>query len=158
MKRIARGALAGLFATVPMTIVMETLHRFLPQEERYPLPPRQVAMEVAEDTGLEKRMDESERTRFTLASHFAFGSAAGALCGPVAERMERPLLSGACLGFAVWAGNYLGLLPAVRLLTPATEHPVRRSALMITAHLVWGATLALLVHEWSGLPAETSTD
>jgi hypothetical protein len=33
-------------------------------------------------------------------------------------------------------------MPGLGVLSPATEHPVRRSALMIFAHLVWGLVLA----------------
>ena len=47
-------------------------------------------------------------------------------------------------GLAVWTTGYLGLLPALGALRPATEHPPRRTALMIAAHVVWGAALGLL--------------
>jgi hypothetical protein len=39
----------------------------------------------------------------------------------------------------------LGLLPTLGLLRPASEHPLRYSALMITAHLLWGGYLGLRV-------------
>ena len=45
----------------------------------------------------------------------------------------------------VWVASYLGLLPAMRILTPATEHPARRNALMISAHVIWGACLGVLL-------------
>ena len=68
------------------------------------------------------------------------GTAMGALYGPVSRLIPLPEpLSGAAFGLAVWAGNYLGLLPALGLLRPATEHPSRRVGLMLAAHLVWGA-------------------
>lgn len=41
----------------------------------------------------------------------------------------------------VWSGSYLGLLPALNILPPATEHPPGRNALMIAAHVVWGSVL-----------------
>lgn len=46
----------------------------------------------------------------------------------------------------MWAGSYLELLPALGILRPATQHPVRRTALMVGAHLVWGATLGYLTN------------
>ncbi len=49
---------------------------------------------------------------------------------------------GMLFGLLVWIVSYLGLLPGLRVLTPATEHPVRRSALMVAAHLVWGWCVA----------------
>jgi hypothetical protein len=45
----------------------------------------------------------------------------------------------------VWAASYLGLLPALRLLPPATNHPRHRTALMIAAHLVWGSALGAIL-------------
>lgn len=50
-------------------------------------------------------------------------------------------------GAAIWAGSYFGWVPALGILTPASEHPRRRNALMIAAHIVWGATTALALRE-----------
>ncbi len=139
------GAVAGCVATAPMTWSMEAMHRRLPQRERYPLPPRQIAMRVAEEAGVKERLDEGERLWLTLLAHFAMGTAAGALYGFLAGRQRLPgPLAGAGFGLAVWAGNYLGLLPALGILRPATEHPPRRTALMVAAHLVWGAVVGTL--------------
>jgi hypothetical protein len=33
------------------------------------------------------------------------------------------------------------------ILRPATEHPARRNALMIGAHVVWGVALGLIVEQ-----------
>jgi uncharacterized membrane protein YagU involved in acid resistance len=141
------GALAGLGATVPMTVGMEAMFRFLPKRERYPLPPRQIAMAIAEEAGVKDELNSPARTTVTLAAHFGYGAATGAIYAPMAIENRWPsVVSGIGFGLAVWAASYLGLLPAVRLLSPATEHPPRRNALMIMAHMVWGATLGLLVN------------
>jgi hypothetical protein len=142
MNRILLGALAGLAATAPMTLAMKLMHEQLPREERYPLPPRQVTEGVAEKAGVEERLGEDERQAATWVSHFAYGTACGALYGALTgERAdERPLLAGVGFGLAVWAGSYLGWLPAAGIISPATEHPPRRTALMVAAHVVWGAT------------------
>jgi hypothetical protein len=142
------GALAGFAATVPMTVAMELMHRYLPQEERYPLPPREITMEVAEEAGVKEELDEKERLGLTLAAHFAYGTAVGALYAPLARSLPaHPVLKGAGYGLIVWAGSYLGLLPALGILRPATEHPTRRTALMIAAHLVWGSVTGVLTEE-----------
>ena len=144
MKRILFGALAGLAATAPMTLAMKLMHEQLPREEQYPLPPRQVTEGFAEKAGVSEHLDEEEREAATWASHFAYGAACGALYGALSGGRldEHPLAAGAGFGLAVWAGSYLGWLPAAGVISPATEHPARRNALMIAAHLVWGATAA----------------
>ena len=141
MNRILLGALAGLAATGPMTLAMKLMHEQLPREERYPLPPRQVTEGLAEKAGLGEHLDEEEREAATWVSHFAYGATCGALYGAVSGEGldEHPLLAGVGFGLAVWAGSYLGWLPAAGILSPATEHPARRTALMIAAHAVWGA-------------------
>lgn len=144
MNALLAGSLAGFAATAPMTVVMELMYRRLPIREQYPLPPRQITMEVAEETGLETHLDEGHRQSLTLSAHFAYGAAAGALYAPLSRKLP-PLVGGVGFGLAVWAGSYLGWLPAVGLLLPATEHPPRRTALMIAAHVVWGAATGLLL-------------
>lgn len=142
MNKLLAGAVAGLGATVPMTVAMEIMHRNLPDEEQYPLPPRIITMKAAKAVDVKKEMGETERMTATLISHFAYGATVGALYAPFKRKIPlAPPLAGACYGLAVWAGSYLGLLPALGVLRPATEHPVRRTALMIAAHLVWGAAL-----------------
>jgi hypothetical protein len=147
MNRVLLGALAGLAATGPMTLAMKLMHEQLPREERYPLPPRQVTEGLAEKAGVNERLEEGEREAATWFSHFAYGAACGALYGAVSgEEIDgHPLLAGVGFGLAVWAVSYLGWLPAAGVLSPATEHPARRNALMIAAHVVWGATTGAAV-------------
>ena len=147
MKRMLLGALAGLAATGPMTLAMKLMHEQLPKEERYPLPPRQVTEGLAEKAGVNEHLDEDERKAATWVSHFAYGAACGALYGAVLGKKadERPLLAGVGFGLAVWAGSYLGWLPAAGVTSPATEHPPRRNALMIAAHAVWGAGVGVVL-------------
>ena len=151
MKRVLLGAAAGLAATAPMTVAMKLMHEALPREEQYPLPPRQVTEGVAEKAGVNEHLGEDEREAATWASHFAYGAACGALYGALTgERADtRPLLAGVGFGVAVWAGSYLGWLPAAGIIRPATEHPPRRNALMIAAHVVWGATTGVALERLS---------
>jgi len=143
------GATAGCAATVPMSLTMDALHRRLPLSEQYPLPPRQIAMQVAHQAGLEPKLDEldeDDRYHVSLAAHFGMGATAGSLYPLLAEQsFPAGVLNGAGYGLAVWAANYLGILPALGLLTPATRHPKRRTGVMIAAHIVWGAALGGLV-------------
>lgn len=150
MNKILLGALAGLAATVPMSLAMKLMHEQLPPQERYPLPPRAITMEIAEEAGVKEQLDEPAREGLTWASHFAYGATCGAVYAPLAGRLSlSPLVSGVSFGLAVWAGSYLGWLPAAGILRPATEHPMRRNALMIGAHVIWGAAAGLIVEHLS---------
>jgi uncharacterized membrane protein YagU involved in acid resistance len=156
------GCLGGLAATVPMTLAMELMHRRLPRRERYPLPPRIITQRLTRRAGVEGELDETEHQALALASHFAYGATTGGVYGalsawaerrfqtPRVPRQFRAAGQGTAYGLLVWAGSYLGLLPAAGILTPATRHPARRNALMIAAHVVWGATLGLVVHALRG--------
>jgi uncharacterized membrane protein YagU involved in acid resistance len=144
---LAAGAVAGLAATAPMSLAMDALHQQLPHHERHALPPRKITERLTDAVGLKDKIDETGRYWLTLASHFGYGTAAGALYGPLARRAGLPTVaSGMAYGLAVWGASYLGLLPVLGVLSPATRHSPRRNALMIAAHLVWGAALGTFVN------------
>jgi hypothetical protein len=146
MNQLMKGALAGLTATAPMSLVMEVMHDWLPPREQYALPPRLITDELVDEAGIAGHVGEADRRRLAWAAHFSYGAAAGALYAPLAERAGwPPVMGGALYGLAMWAGSYLGWLPAAGILRPATEHPARRTTLMIAAHIVWGATTGVLV-------------
>lgn len=138
-KRIIVGALAGAAATVPMTVLMLEWHRRLPNSEQYPLPPREIFDEIVEQADADKHLGESERVALSLAGHFAYGASCGAIYQTIIKRPTAA--NGAVYGVGVWTASYLGWLPAFKILRPATEHPLKRNALMIAAHVVWGSCL-----------------
>jgi uncharacterized membrane protein YagU involved in acid resistance len=136
--RLLIGALAGLAGTAAMTSAMRRMDRRLPGKERYPLPPREIV-----DSTLAPP-DEPARD-LTIAMHFAYGAACGAVLGTVNPRMGK--LTGAAAGGAIWLGSYMGWIPAFAVLEPATRHPLRRNALMIGVHFVWGWSTAGAMRE-----------
>jgi len=139
------GTLAGFLATAPMSASMALMKRFLPWQERYPLPPHLITMQVAERVGVEDDLNRSGRAVATATGHFGYGALQGALYGALDRHLPGPaLLKGIVFGLGVWTGSYLGLLPLSGLFNPATEQPLRRNALMIAAHVVWGASLGLV--------------
>ena len=138
--RLILGAVAGFVATLPMTIAMRKLHGRLPPSERYPAPPR----ELIDSTTAEAVPEEPARD-LTIAAHHLYGAATGALVA--AALPSAGPVTGAAAGVAVWTGSYLGWIPTVRLLRPATGHPARRNRMMIAAHLVWGAATVLAYRE-----------
>ena len=139
----AMGAVAGLVATVPMTLAMLAWHRRLPVSQRYSLPPRLITDRIAARAPLPRHAIPEPGPARTLGAHFAFGAATGALFGsldlPLRDR--HPVASGIVYGLLVWAVSYLGWVPAAGLMPPATRQPARRNVMMICAHVVWGAAL-----------------
>ncbi len=150
---VLSGAAAGLVATLPMTASMEAMFRFLPRHQQYALPPGEITAKLTDELGVSDKLDQPEHVTLTLFNHFAYGAAAGAVYGLVAAALQTklrsaPALKGVGWGFVVWSVSYLGLLPALGVLRPATKHPGRRNMLMIAAHLVWGSVLGLLTERW----------
>ena len=141
--RLALGFICGVVATGPMSVAMVLLHRRLPARERYPLPPREITTKAVEQIVAPDDVKASTTSALTWLAHFAYGGAAGALYAGSERRLPGgSAVRGSIFGLLVWTVSYLGLLPGLRVLTPATEHPARRSALMIAAHLVWGSCVA----------------
>lgn len=116
--------------------------QLLPEHEHYALPPRLITESLADKAGVAHRTTHEQKQVAAGIAHFSYGTAVGALYGLLSGREESsPLAEGIGYGLAVWGASYLGFLPAAGLLSPATEHPARRNALMIAAHVVWGAAL-----------------
>jgi hypothetical protein len=136
------GLVSGIVATGPMTVAMIALHRRLPRGQRYALPPGEIVGTLADRTGASRHVSYRTRAAATLLSHFGYGGAAGAayaLATPALE--ERAAVKGAGVGMLLWGLSYFGWLPGAGILTPASQHPRERTALMIAAHAVWGLTL-----------------
>jgi uncharacterized membrane protein YagU involved in acid resistance len=142
--RLLLGALAGIAGTFAMTAAARAMHRRLPAGQRYPLPPREI-IEGALPVAAKRGLDEQQRQSVTLAAHFGYGAATGALYALLRPRGS--VLSGAAYGVLVWTVSYFGIMPGLGILQPAHEHPRRRNWLMIVAHLVWGGTMAGTLRE-----------
>lgn len=140
--RLVIGALAGLTATTVMTAVMRRLHEKLPGEERYPLPPREITERIAPE-----EMEDEVLRDVSLLAHYGYGAATGALMA-ISGTQNRQA-TGAAIGTGIWALSYFGWVPGLGILKPASRHPVRRNALMICAHLVWGAVTHCSIREIS---------
>jgi uncharacterized membrane protein YagU involved in acid resistance len=142
--RALLGILAGVAATMAMTATMRRLHTILPDDERYPLPPREIV-----DNSVAAADEHAARCK-TLLAHFGFGGLTGALFALLPAIRG----GGVAYGLGVWALSYFGWIPAARILTPAHRHPFRRNLLMIAAHIVWGLTLSKSLKEMEGAADE----
>jgi hypothetical protein len=153
--RLTDAVVIAVVSTAAMTVVMQWLYSALPQEEQYPLQPEEITI-IAESKVFGRFLDEPQHMALTLVSHFGYGTTLGTLYSLLAERLPfNPPLSGILYGVAVWAGSYLGWLPAFRMLRPATEFSSSRGSLLIISHLVWGASLGILTRHFSFLKAKT---
>ncbi len=142
---LVEGTLAGLIATVPMSIFMLAAQRVLPQWQQYALPPERLTDKVAKWIGLRKHMDKPQLLAASFVSHFGFGAAAGAIYGPLTRIVPLPsVLKGIVFGIVVWFAIYRGLLPGVGMSEAAAKEPIHRNALMIAAHVVWGAATGVV--------------
>jgi uncharacterized membrane protein YagU involved in acid resistance len=141
--RLVVGAIAGFVGTMAMTMAMRRLHRRLPARERYPLTPREIVDSGAKQAGV-KLPGEAAKDAAAMA-HFAYGAATGAILA--AMNPDPGKRTGALYGAAVWLASYMGWIPAVGTLKPATQHPPRRNFLMIGVHLIWGAATAAAIRE-----------
>jgi uncharacterized membrane protein YagU involved in acid resistance len=141
--RLILGGIAGFVGTMAMTAAMRRLHRRLPETERYPLTPREIVDSGSEQLGVPVAGEVARDV--TTAAHFAYGAAMGAVIA--AMNPDPKKRTGAAAGAAVWLASYMGWIPAVGTLEPATKHPARRNLLMIGVHLVWGAATAAAMRE-----------
>jgi hypothetical protein len=140
------GTIAGFVSTAPMTVAMKAFHRALPDHEKEPLPPRQIVENVADAAGVDLGSEEEVHESATLAAHFGYGATVGALYGPFAGASGLPRAAeGMLYGVGVWGASYFGLLPGVGLYRSAKDETPARNAVMIAAHLIWGASLGVLV-------------
>jgi len=130
------------------------LHRIMPGEHGGPLPPREVTEGLYEHFDDVEDVPEENLQQMTLVLHYSFGAAVGALFPLVApKKLPAAVGVGVLYGLAVWTGSYLGLLPAIGVRHHARHDPYGRTAMMIAAHVVWGATLGLILRGRPGLRA-----
>ncbi len=138
--RAARGAGAGLVATVPMSLVMFAAQRLGPVDELDP--------EIITEAGLEAAgVEAPERSQNFLSSlaHVGFGTGVGALYGLVSPRLPRvPFLTGPLYGLAVCGASYQGWIPAMGIAPPLSRRGPARRSMQLLSHVVYGAVLGRL--------------
>ena len=141
--RLVIGGIAGFVGTMAMTAAMRRLHRRRPEKERYPLTPREIVDSGSRQIGVPIVGEVAKDV--TTAAHFAYGAAMGAAIAALNPDPRKR--TGAAAGAAIWLASYMGWIPAVGTLEPATKHPARRNLMMIGVHLVWGAATAAAMRE-----------
>lgn len=156
---LLRGAAAGFVATVPMTVVLQLVHRGLPQQQRLrPIQPREIIERTTKLAGLHDDLSAVSRKGITYLAHFGYGTAAGSLYGALSALLPGPpVVRGIGFALGVWAAGYLGWLPLTGLYPPVTREPAGRNVLNLAAHITWGASLGAVSEQISeGQPRSLS--
>ena len=157
MKNCFVGAVSGLLATVPMTIVLIVGKRLFPEKNRTPLPPVQITQNALHTVGASD-LSSQKQAAFATLNHFGFGTGTGALYGSCCQihTVMGAVTAGGIYGLGVWTCSYLGWLPASGLHRNAVKETSQRNSLMITAHLVWGVSVGLGTYFFSKRSADDS--
>jgi hypothetical protein len=148
---IVGGLLAGAIGTVSMDTVRYVKYRrgggqdsplaweFAPVDSWEQAPdPGQVTKRLIEGFTQREIPDRWAWLTSTL-THWAYGSAAGALYGVLAGSMRRPhALYGLPFGATVWVSGYV-VLPAAGLYKPIWDYDAKTLASDLSAHLAYGA-------------------
>jgi uncharacterized membrane protein YagU involved in acid resistance len=144
METLARGALAGLAATVPMTAVIGAGRVAGLMETP---PPVEITEIVAQQAGEDPDRQSPEFQAAWLAAHVGYGTACGVIFAAIRPVLPRSdLAAGLLFGAAVWSVSYISLMPSLNLYPSAQDDSNSRKAVMIAAHAVFGASLARFEH------------
>jgi uncharacterized membrane protein YagU involved in acid resistance len=140
MQTLARGALAGLAATVPMTVVIGAGRAAGLMGTP---PPVEITENVGEHAGEQPDRQSPEFQAAWLAAHAGYGAACGVLFAAIRPLLPRSdLVAGLLFGGAVWGVSYIGVMPSLNLYPSAKDDSNQRQAVMIAAHAVFGTALA----------------
>jgi hypothetical protein len=149
MRRLIIGAIAGLIATLPMTIVIlcgRRLHML-----RTP-PPKQITKAVVKRVGNKANPSLGASEVGWPIAHFGYGAACGAIYSLVRPALPGPqAVKGLLFGGAVWGVSYIGYIPALDLYPWPKDDSRTRTAVMIAAHAVFGVNTAQFERLFSGL-------
>ena len=154
MTNMLIGAAAGAAATLPMTVVMETLHERLPGEPAQPLPPREITEGVAAKAGVQNELGEREKEALRLPAT-SVRRRLRRLFGMVAPRDRQPTYRQG--GFVSLCGRELPRLAAAAASTHARTIAARTGP-DIAAHVVYGAARCVLLQRGRYVDSDDSQD
>jgi hypothetical protein len=142
--RLVRGASSGAVATTAMTGWMLAT---APRDRRFEQPPHRIVRRAAQRLGAPVRPSDRRLIPLAALAHFAFGAAGGAGYALLRPRPTMP--SAIAYATGIWATSYAGWAPALRLMPSPPRDDRHRQVLTFTAHLVYGAALALAARRLS---------
>ena len=139
---LTRGAAAGAVATAAMSALMLAAGRSGLVGRQ---PPEAIVRQAGALAAAEPRGRRADA--LAVVAHLGFGAGTGAAYA-LLPRGSRPVLRGAVVGEAVYAVSYAGWVPALGALPHATRDRATRQAVMVAAHVVYGAVLGALDDRW----------
>ncbi|WP_083808501.1 DUF1440 domain-containing protein [Granulicella tundricola] len=130
-KGIAAGLVGGLLATAAKTLAEKV---YPPRTHGEPEPPEVLAEKVAGHP-----LDGASKTIAAETIHWAFGAAAGAAYGALAEYYPAATArQGANFGMTLMALTHEGVLPAMGLSAEPAEQTTRERSSEMATHVVFG--------------------
>jgi hypothetical protein len=140
---LVKGILAGIVATVPMTVVMEVGQRSGLLRRQ---PPEEITDRLLASAGATKAAPVQRQGAAGLV-HLATGATLGAIFAAVPQpsRLTHRIGLGAAYGLGVYTLNYAGVAPTARLMPAPSQDRSSRQVMTFAAHLVFGATLGCLL-------------
>lgn len=142
-KRTLYGATAGTVSTLPMSLLMLGAQKMGLMGKQ---PPEKIT-EAALNEIMDEPVQEPVEDALSVVNHFAFGAVAGALYGGLRREEMSQIAQGMVFATGVWSGSYMGWVPALGIMPPATRDREGRPESMFVAHLVFGACLGALT-QW----------
>lgn len=141
MNRLCKSFIAGMLATVPMTIWMLAANKFFPTPKKDPLPPEEITENLVEQVTNNPKLSKEQKKGLAVLNHFFYGGVVGI---PYSLFNGKTFAQGTAYGLLVWASNYLGLLPTLNLYPSAKQEPQRMNGIMVLGHIIWGSSLNYL--------------
>ncbi|MET0896253.1 MAG: DUF6789 family protein [Acidimicrobiia bacterium] len=136
LRRVARGAGAGVAATLAMSVVQWPGSI---AKARRP-PPVEITKRFSRMRP-GRTSQGIELVSEAVIAHLVFGAAAGAVYGAFAPRARR-IVSGVGYAGTIWGVSYLGVLPTLRLMPAAARDDRARQVSNALAHVAFGLVLA----------------
>ena len=141
---MALGGVGGAVATLAMTVTLMAAKKLGLLGK---LPPKKIVQGVRRRMGL-FGVSRGAENAATIAAHWGFGIAAGALFGlfhPRPRGVVSSSLLGAGYGAAIFTSSYYGWVPALGFMEPPHRDRPFRPASMVAGHLVFGSVLGAFV-------------
>jgi len=144
------GALAGLIATVPMSLFMLATQRMLPKGHQYALPPEMITGELAHRMHIRPHLNKPQILGATLVSHFGYGTGMGMLYSPLSKLPLPGAIKGVLFAVTVWAVSYLVLSPLIGMRASGHREPESRNLMKVGANAVWGVAMGVVTDMLKG--------